>query len=183
MHFRRKKTQFQGKRISAPLWELTSTGTEGHFERESGPRIKQKNSLDFFGIGASISPNSSKTSGTFVKTVFPLCKESFCSESNSYQKFFFILFGGRAWNFRTSGKKISALLPKLHFASLEDHSDYFSEHFLYFEPFRGLSSKCWDIRPKNFGTVFSKLHSSCTDEYVERKTVLEKIILHIISFF
>ena len=75
LHFRRKKTHFQGKKISAPLWELTSTGTEGHFERENGSRIKQKNSLDFFGIGASNSPNSLKTSGTFVK-FYPFWRKS-----------------------------------------------------------------------------------------------------------
>ena len=108
-------------------------------------------------IRLSIFPNSLKSFGTFVSTAFLLYKWSFCNELNFCQKkWFFVLFGERAWKIRTSGDFFSALLSKLHFASPEDLSDVFSEQFLFFEPFRGLSSKCWKIRPKNFGTVFFK---------------------------
>ena len=84
--------------------------------------------------------------------------------------------------FGTSGKVFSALLSKLHFASPVDDSHTFSQHFLFFEHLRDMSSKCWDIRRKNLGTVFSKQHSSCTDEYFERKLIFGKNFLHILSF-
>ena len=175
---------FNGKKTSARFSELTSTGTEGHFE---GKKLsnKTKDFLFFFVIWASNFLNSSKTSGTFVKTAFHLYKWSICSESFFCQKklIFSILSGSKAGNFRTSCEVFSALLSKLHFASLEDHSDVVSEQFLCFEPLRDMSSKCWNNCPKNCGTVFSNLHSSCTDEAFERKLVFEKNLFTLYVLF
>ena len=86
---------------------------------------------------------------------------------------FYVFSGLRAENILNLSEIFSALLSKLHLAYPEDHSDTFSEFFLDFDPFRDVSSKCWEFHLKTFGTVFSKLHSSCTDEYFEQKLLFE----------
>ena len=88
-------------------------------------------------------------------------------------KNFFETFPDLAENVLNFSEVFSALLSKLHLAYPEDHSDTFFEFCLAFEPFRDVSSKCGEIQLKNFSTVFSKLLSSCTDEHVEQKLVLD----------
>ena len=81
------KRTLGGKRNSAHLSDLASTSTEGHLVEKA---LEWNNILyNFFVIRASNFPNTSKTSGTFVKLAFHLHMWSFCSESNFCQKYLF----------------------------------------------------------------------------------------------
>ena len=181
LDLRNNKTHFRQKKKSTRYSELTSKRTEVHFEG-IGFSKKNKISWNFLGLGPQISRIFRKPMVRLSKPYSDCTNDYFVVTQIPVKNILFIISGVGAEIFGTSGEVFSALLSKMHFASPVDDSHTFSQHFLFFEHLRDMSSKCWDIRRKNLGTVFSKLHSSCTDEYFERKTVLEKIILHIMSF-
>ena len=79
----------------------------------------------------------------------------------------------RAENVFSFSELFAALMSKLQLAYPEDHSVTFSELSLDFEHLRDMSSNCWEFLLKNFSTVNSKLHSSCTDEHFEQKLLFE----------
>ena len=107
-----KKRTVVGKKYSARLSKLT-------FNVYNGP-LWGKKSLEqskvfliFFRIRASKFPKFSKTSGTFVKTVFYLYNWSIVVNQISVKNFYFLITSGvRAELFRTSGAVFSALLSK-----------------------------------------------------------------------
>ena len=95
--------------------------------------------------------------------------------------FFYNISGFRAENVMTFSEVTFCTVVKFAFCISRGPFLYVFFTIFILTPLKYLSNNFVEFWSKKFETIF-KLHSTCTDEYFERKLVFEKQLLHVLSF-